>query len=255
MSVDVVVLAGGRNGADMKAATGVENRALTLLGGRTMLDYVTAALGGAMSVRDIHVVGEVPAGPGYQVVKGGATLLDNLMAGLRAAENGGGGDRVLISTSDIPFLTPEAVEDFLSRATQSGADLCCSYVPVEMCSARFPDMKRTAVKLREGRMTLGNLMLVNPQFLLANQVLISRAYDARKSPVQVARLLGAGLLARLLLAQLFAPSLLPISALESGVGRLLGGARAAGVRSEYPEIGTDVDKPADVAVARRLLGG
>ena len=67
-------------------------------------------------------------------------------------------------------------------------------------------------------------------------------------------MLGAGLLGRLLLAQLFAPSLLPISALESGVGRLLGGARAAGIRSEYPEIGTDVDRPEDVAVARRLLG-
>jgi len=255
MSVDVVVLAGGKNGADMVAATGVENRALTVLGDRTMLEYVTSALRRAASVGDIYVVGDAPVGPDRHTVKGGETLLDNLMAGLRAAESGAGGDRVLISTSDIPFLTPEAVEDFLARATQSGADLCCSYVPVELCYARFPDMKRTAVKLREGRMTLGNLMLVNPQFLLAHQAMISRAYAARKSPVQVARMLGAGLLTRVLLAQLFAPSLLTISALESGVGRLLGGARAAGIRSEYPEIGADVDKPEDVAIARRILAG
>ena len=53
MSVDVVVLAGGRNGADMRAATGVENRALMPLGDGTMLDYVTAALRRAASVRDI----------------------------------------------------------------------------------------------------------------------------------------------------------------------------------------------------------
>ena len=255
MSVDVVVLAGGRNGADMRAATGVENRALMPLGDGTMLDYVTAALRRAASVRDIYVVGEVPTGTGYHTVSGGATLLDNLMAGLREAGSGAGGEQVLISTSDIPFLTPEAVEDFLVSATQSGADICCSYVPVEMCYARFPDMKRTAVKMREGQMTLGNLMLINPQFLIANQVLIARAYDARKSPIQVARMLGAGLLIRLLLAQLLTPSLLTIGALENGVGRLLGGARAAGIRSEYPEIGTDVDKPADVAIARRLLAG
>lgn len=254
MSLDVVVLAGGKNSAEMTAATGVENRALTSLGTRTMLDYVTSALRAAPSVGAIYVVGEVPAGRDYQNVQGGETLLDNLMAGLRAAEAGGSRDRVLISTSDIPFLTSEAVEDFISRATQSGADLCCSYVPVDLCYARFPDMKRTAVKLREGPLTLGNLMLVKPQFLLANRETIARAYAARKSPIQIAQMLGLGLLVRLLLSQALAPSLLTIGALEQSVSRLLGSnARAVGIRSEYPEIGTDVDKPEDVAIARRLL--
>jgi len=255
MTVDVVVLAGGRNGADMAAATGMENRALTPLGARTMLDYVTSALRGAPSVGSIYVVGEVPAGESYHCVKGGETLLDNLMAGLRAAEAEGDRDWVLISTSDIPFLTPESVEDFVARATQSGADLCCSYVPVELCYARFPDMKRTAIKLHEGRLTLGNLMLVNPRFLRTHQDMISQAYAARKSPVQIARMLGLGLLARLLLAQFIAPSLLSVGGLEQAVGQLLGGARAAGIRSEYPEIGTDVDRAEDVAAARRMLSG
>ena len=254
MTVDVVVLAGGKNSAEMAAATGVENRALTPLGARTMLDYVTSALRGTASVGELYVVGPVPAGPDYHQVAGGETLLDNLMAGLRAAEAGRGGDRVLISTSDIPFLTPAAVEDFIGQAAQSGGDLCCSYVPVELCYARFPDMKRTAIKVREGALTLGNLMLVNPHFLRANQETVSRAYAARKSPLQVARLLGAGFLARLLLAQFVAPSLLTVGALEQSVSRLLGsGGRAVGIRSEYPEIGTDVDKPDDVAIARRML--
>jgi CTP:molybdopterin cytidylyltransferase MocA len=254
MRVDVVVLAGGKNSAEMAAATGVENRALTPLGARTMLDYVTSALHQAPSVGEIYVVGDVPAGPNCHSVRGGETLLDNLMAGVRAAEAGGGEDRVLISTSDIPFLTPEAVEDFIIRAVQSGADLCCSYVPVALCYARFPDMKRTAIKLREGSLTLGNLMLVNPHFLRTHQETIARAYAARKSPVQVARMLGLGLPMRLLLARFLAPSLLTVGALEQAVSRLLGsGARAAGIRSEYPEIGTDVDRPEDIAIARRIL--
>ena len=256
MTVNVVVLAGGRNSAEMAAATGVENRALTPLGDRTMLDHVTSALGRAASVGEITVVGDVPPSPNYHVVRGGETLLDNLMAGVKAAEASGGGDRVLVSTSDIPFLTPEAVEDFIDRASRSGADLCCSYVPVGLCYERFPDMKRTAVKVREGALTLGNLMLVNPRFLLANQETIACAYAARKSPVQIARMLGLGLLARLLLAQFLAPTLLTITMLEQGVSRLLGDdARAAGICSEYPEIGTDVDKPEDVAIARRMLAG
>jgi hypothetical protein len=45
-----------------------------------------------------------------------------------------------------------------------------------------------------------------------------------------------------------------VAALEGAVGRLLGsGVRARGIRSEHPEIGTDVDNPEDIALARRLL--
>lgn len=254
MTIPVVVLAGGKNSAEMQAATGVENRALTPLGSRTMLDYVTTALHQAHSVGPIYVVGDVPVSDGYYQVPGGETMLDNLMAGLRAAEATGEQERVLVSTSDIPFLSSESVEDFVRQALESRADLCCPFVSLALCKKRFPEMKRTAIKLREGQFTLGNIMLVNPHFLLNHQDTIRRAYEARKSPIQMARLLGFGLLGRLVLAQTVSPSLLSIQALENSVSRLIGnGCRAVGIETQYPEIGTDVDKPEDVAIARRLL--
>lgn len=254
MTVPVVVLAGGKNNAEMKAVSGVENRALTLIGDRTMLKYVTTALHDAPSAGNIYVVGDVPADDHYYTVPGGETLLENLMAGLQAAQGESLQDRVLVSTSDIPFLTPESVEDFIQSSAQSGGDLCCSYVPVSLCYRRFPEMKRTAVKLREGQFTLGNLMLVNPKFLLEHQEMISKAYAARKSPVQIAQMLGVGLLVRLILAQVISPSLLPRKTLENSVSRLIGhGGRAVGIESAFPEIGTDVDRPEDVEIARRIL--
>jgi len=213
-----------------------------------MLEYVVSALNRAPSVGEIVVVGAVPQSELYRTVTPNDTLLGNLLAGLDAA---GDGERVLISTSDIPFLTPDAVEDFLTRALATGADLCCSYVPLALCDAKYPEMKRTAVKLSEGKFTLGNLMLVSPKFLRASEGVITAAYAARKSPVAIARLLGGGLLLRLLGAQLL-PSLLPIKVLEATVSRVLGG-RAVGICSAYAEIGTDIDKPADVALARQLL--
>lgn len=249
MTANVVVLAGGKNSPEMATATGTENRALTPLGTRTMLDYVVSALDAAPSAGEIFVVGTVPPSSRYTRVDAQETLLENLLAGLDAA---GDGERVLVSTSDIPFLTPEAVEDFLMRAIATGAELCCSYVPLALCLRKYPEMKRTAIKLAEGRFTLGNMMLVSPHFLRAQEEVISAAYAARKSPAQIAHLLGGGLLARLLGAQLFAPSLLPTAALEAAVSRMLGG-RAVGICSAYAEIGTDVDKPNDVALARRLL--
>ncbi len=216
-----------------------------------MLDYVVSALSEAPSVGQILVVGTVPQSEHYTQIAAHDTLLANLLAGLDAA---GDGERVLVSTSDIPFLTPEAAEDFVVRASATGADLCCSYVPLAVCTRKYPEMKRTTIKLAEGQFTLGNVMLVNPRFLQTKQEAISAAYAARKSPLQVAKLLGPGLLARLLAAQLVAPGLLSVPGLEAAVSRALGG-RAAGLCSAYAEIGTDIDKPEDVAFARRLLAG
>lgn len=220
-----------------------------------MLGCVVAALAAAASLGRIFVVGPVPPSDDYVSVTGGETMLNNLMAGLAAAQADGGGDGpVLVSTSDIPFLTPAAVEDFVRQASASGADLCFSYVPVALCYAKYPQMKRTAIKLREGKVTLGNLFLVNPRFLIAHQETITQAYAARKSPFQVGRMLGWGLLARFLGAQALTPTLLPVSRLEAGVERLIGGGcRVSAIRSEFPEIGTDVDKPDDVALARQML--
>lgn len=249
-TVDVVVLAGGKNSPEMTAATGVENRALTPIGTRTMLDYVVAALAETPAIGRIFVVGDVPASDRYTAVAGQETLLDNLMAGLTAA---GDQERVLISTSDIPFVTPQALEDFIRRASATDADLCCSYVPLAACTQKYPQMKRTAITLAEGRFTLGNVMLARPRFLVDRQEAISQAYTARKSPAQMARLLGVGLLLRLLGSQLVSPRLLTTSALEAAVSRLLNGGQAIGICSAYPEIGTDIDKPEDVAIARRLL--
>ena len=250
MNKDVVVLAGGKNTPEMAAATGTENRALTPIGPRTMLDYVVSALDAAPSVGRIFVVGDVPESDLYTAVRGQNTLLENLLAGLAAA---GDQERVLVSTSDIPFLTPAALEDFISRAAATGADLCCSYVPLTACTQKYPEMKRTAIQLAEGRFTLGNVMLVNPRFLVQHQETIAEAYAARKSPSQMARLLGVGLLARLLGAQML-PPLLSVGTLEAAVSRILGGIRAVGICSAYAEIGTDVDKPEDIAAARRILG-
>ena len=250
MKISAVVLAGGKNSAEMAAATGVENRAMTPIGPRVMLDYVVSALEQTPSVGAIYIVGDVPVSERYTAVSGRETLLENLMAGLEAA---GDTEKVLVSTSDIPFLTAAAVEDFVVRAAASGADLCCSYVPLALCTKQYPDMKRTAIKTAEGRFTLGNIMLVNPRFLREHQTAIAEAYAARKSPAQIARLLGYGLLLRLLGAQTVAPRLLMTAGLEAAVSRVLSGGRVRGVCSAYPEIGTDIDKPEDISAARRLL--
>ncbi len=248
----VVVLAGGKTGSEMEAATGVSNRALVQLGPQTMLGHVVGALRGSESVGRVFVVGDVPPDALYEQVAPGESLIENLLAGLEAA--GKDADAVLVATSDIPFLTPAAVVDFVRRAQEADADICLPYVSLELCRERFPQMKRTALKLRDGTFTLGNMAFVRPATLLARREAIMAAYAARKSVWQLGRLLGPGLLLRVLLSQTLLPRALTVAALEASVTRLLG-CRARGVASPFPEVGADVDKPEDVQIAREMLGG
>ncbi len=249
MKSDAVVLAGGRNSEAMRAATGVDNRALARLGGRTMLAYVVEALQAARGIGRVFVVGEVPPGEGYQVLAPGETLLDNLLAGLSAA---GQERHFLAVTSDIPFLTPEAVDDFTARAAATGADFCYPIIPLAVCREQYPQMRRTSLKVREGVFTGGNLLLLDPGVVREHQGEILGAYAARKRPLRLARMLGLALTLRTLLGQTVSPRFVSIPDLEAGVSRLLG-CRAAAVVTQYAEIGTDVDSPEDVAAARALL--
>lgn len=258
--IDTLVLAGGKSTPELLAQTGATLRALSPLAGRPMFSYVTDALAQCDTVGRVFVVGSVPAGDGYTVVPPADSLLDNVMRGLNAVQPlsslppTGKVVPLLLATSDIPLLTPAAVSDFLTQAVPLGVDFAYAIVPLSVCAARFPTLKRTTLKLREGQFTGGNLMLVNPAFLREHQPSIAAAYAARKQPLRLARMLGAELLGRMLMSQLLSPRLLSVPQLEAGVERLLGGTARA-VVSHYAEVGTDCDSPADFAVAERELRG
>ena len=134
----------------------------------------------------------------------------------------------------------------------TGADFCYPIIPIAVCQAQFPQMQRTTLKVREGTFTGGNLMLLNrravadasgddPARLRGPQAAPAARRDAGLGAAGPDRA-GAGV----------SPGLLPVATLEAGVSRLLG-CRAAAVVTQFAEIGTDVDKPEDVAAARAML--
>lgn len=243
-----MVLAGGKAKPELAAATGQTKRALVVVNGMTLLRLVVEALRAADSVvGPITVVGDMPESTDYTRLPDGGDFVANVFAGLSA---NAGAPFVLISSCDLPFLTGEAVAAFtrgaVALAEETGAGLIYPVVPVAACLERFPGVKRTSLRLREGTLTGGNLMLVRPDFLLAQRQRIADAYAARKSPLKLARQLGVGTLGRLLVSQMVAPGLLTIPFLEARVSRLLGGPARALI-CPYPEIATDLDRPSDFA--------
>jgi GTP:adenosylcobinamide-phosphate guanylyltransferase len=252
----VLILAGGRITPEMAAvAPGTTNRALIRLNGHAMLDYVVAAIRGGVNLSDterlILAGDDLPAHYGGTRIPGGTSLVDTLLNAV--AELTPQETRLLVFTADIPFLTAEAVSDFVRRASAlGGAQFIYPIVDAAASRSMFPEMKRTTLRVAEGEFTGGNVVLLDPAFLRANEALLRHAYAQRKSVVGLARLLGPGTLVRLVASRAL-PKVLPIPYLEETVGRALGGATARAVVSPYPEIGADVDRPEDVAVAERIL--
>lgn len=250
MKVDVVILAGAPADPDMSPPGVAISRAMVEVGAKTMLQWILDALKSAETIGRIVAVGNVTADGIDQVVPPSDGFLDNLMLGLNAC---GECERVLVTTSDIPMITSESIDDFVRRAADSGGEMCYPIIPKADSIAKYPGMKRTYLKTREGTFTGGNMMLFSPEFLWRNEKRISDAYAARKKPLALASMIGFGVLMRAAAAQTLCQWLLPIPTLERSVSKVLGG-RVVAVRTHYPEIGADVDKASDLEAVRAILG-
>jgi hypothetical protein len=149
-------------------------------------------------------------------------------------------------TGDIPALTSEAVDDFLTRSLATGADFTYALIRKQDMLEQFPGSERTFVKIADGPVTGGNIMLVNPYLVEQNASLGQALFDTRKSAIRMARVIGFKFVAKLALGKL------QVHEVEEKLGEILGGTGAA-VYSPYASIGADVDKPVDVVVAERVL--
>lgn len=242
---DAVVLGGGT--VELGAQQFVKG--LLDINGRPMLEYAARALGNASLVGKIAVV--LPRGRAEgdwtrfvdEVAESSGGLPEGIRAGTEVLRT----DRMLLVVSaDIPLLTPDALDDFLERCFGQSARVYYPIIERESVRHRFPDVKRTYVRMREGSFTGGNLALVDPRVVKENMSLFETAYDLRKSPLGLARVLGFGFMLRFVLGRL------SIAQAERRVSAMLG-AECRAVITPYAEIGVDVDKGSDLELVRRVL--
>lgn len=225
-----MVLAGGRCSQELRDLTGCEYRADLLFQGIPMLQRVLDAL---PRDRPPIVVGGRP-GLSARQVEAGENFIDSLGRGVDAVET----EQFLLATADLPFLTKEAVDDFITRC-QPNALLNYPIVPESVVRSRFAGMARTTLKLREGRFTGGNVAVIRTDLMRKSLPILEKAYKLRKQPLRLAAMVGFTTLIRVVAGQAM-PHLLTISALERSVGKLMGGPVVA-IITPYAEIGADID--------------
>jgi len=254
MQYDAVIMAGGESSSELKKVAPYSNEALIIIGSYPMIYYVYSALRATPSINNIVVSGPVdslrtilPRDERLVFVEGGETAIETFSRGVDALR-GRITPKVLAVPTDIPFITPEAIMDFLTSCERTEADVYYPVTSKEVNDRKYPGVIRTYVHLKDGIFTGGNLFLLRTAALPTCMEFGLKVISRRKDPLAIARLFGFGLVVTYLLGQL---------SIKSAEKRLydLTGIRGKGIISPYAEVGVDVDKPDDLLLAERYLNG
>lgn len=241
--VKAIVLAGGELDECFREA-GIEtpNKAFIKINNRPMVEYVIKALEAAQLVESIIVTLPenltLEADKSITFIKSGDSIVGTVLNGLKfLPENTG---KVLLVMSDLPMLTPEAIDDFLLKCSKIDADYYYSILSKEVSEGEFPDFPHTYAKLKDGIFCGGGLTLLYPGLGTPCRIkIMEKLIQARKNPVEMVKILGLKILLKFITRQA------SIQELEKRVSEIFT-CKARAIITPYAEIGINVDKPKEL---------
>ena len=232
MPFRAVVTAGGRVDGAFARAIGTDVKALAPLGSGRLIDPVLGALRGC-GIDAIALVG----GPeiASHVRSANVTLIDAAPDGatnvLRALDAWDEGD-LLFATSDLPFVTADALAAFV--AASRAFALTMPLAAGDAYEAAYPGAAPHLTTLSGERVANGSVFFIAEHARAALRSVAGRFFDARKSAIGMARLLGPALLVRYLVRRL------RIADVEARARTTLG-IDASAIRDASPALCYDVD--------------
>lgn len=249
-----VLLAGRRPGEDAFALShGVAAKALIEVGGEPMLGRVVRTLLASPPVGRIVVLAQEPealaAGPlawlneeprlGFARSESGISTSILSIAGRAQAPW-----PLLVVTADHALLTPPMVAEFL--AGTGDADASVAVVERKVVEAAYPETRRTWLKFSDGHYTGANMFaLKRPAAQTALRIWAEVERD-RKKALKLLTRFGPWLALRALTRTI------SLSAALDAAGRRAGMTVSA-VRLSIAEAAIDVDKDADLELARAIV--
>lgn len=251
---DAMILAGATPGAldPLLEGTGVNKKALLPILGRPMVAYVEEALRASGRVNRILAIGldaedEVAfTGPVERIPSEG-DIIRNILAGMAyLRDTGNVTPYILEASSDIPLLTADVVCRFADACMEKGGDLIYSVVEKQDMERLFPGSGRSYAHLRDGYFAGGDMFMVRSDMPASKGKVFEELAAQRKNAVQMARVLGPGLLIAVAFRRL------TLAGVEKRVSKIL---RLEGrvVQSRDPEMAMDVDKPYQLELVTRYM--
>jgi molybdopterin-guanine dinucleotide biosynthesis protein A len=230
--VIAAITAGGWVEGAFAALIGSDVKALAPIGDRLLIDAAIESAKAAGAAR-IVVVGNatVRAHCGErvdEVVDAVADGRENLRRALFAAR----GEDLLLLTSDLPFITGDALDDFLSR--RGDADIAMPLAEASEYEARFPGAADHATAIGNARVVNASVFFFRGDVVERVEPVSQQFFEARKNLTRMAALTGPVLLMKYLTGSL---QIEDVERRAEGVF----GVKARAVRNASPLLCYDVD--------------
>ena len=245
--ISVLILAGQREGCEDPLCTlrNTERKALIPILGQPMIDYPLKALRASGFKEPYCISGlGVEHGEGLVHSASGSGPADSATVALESGVD----FPVLVTTADHALLTPEIIAEFLTRAQNTGADVCVGLAEEAVIQPAYPHVKRTYLRFKDTAVSGCNLFYVANEKGLEAFRYWRRAQDYRKRPLRLAASIG-----------LVAP-ILYLTGRLTAAGAFKYLSKRIGINAQYvlipiAEAAIDVDKPSDLELVETILLG
>jgi GTP:adenosylcobinamide-phosphate guanylyltransferase len=242
-----VILAGSRGPDDpMSKHFGVAHKCMINIAGKPMLEWVLQALRGTAIDKPFVIViddvNAVPAGRDTKTISAENSAPASAIAALSHLRS----YPVLITTGDHPLLSPAMIAHVVKQAESARADVLVGLATAETIQATYPETRRTYFNLGGTRVSGCNLFAITSVHGLKMLERWRELERDRKKPWKLVSAFGVTPVVQYALGLLT-----PERAFER-VSKSLG-ITVKPVFMPFAEAAIDVDKPADHALAERIL--
>jgi GTP:adenosylcobinamide-phosphate guanylyltransferase len=254
--MEAIITAGGKPTPKEKlyALTRGEYKCMLDVAGKPMIQWVLDAVNATQVVDRIIITGlpkEIPVKSRLPITflpdSGG--LMSNAYAGAQEImRTNPTCHHALYLCSDIPAVTAEMLTWMAEKIQETNDDLYYPAIEREVMEKRYPNSRRTYIKLKDVEVCGGDVFGIRPAAAQADNPLWSGIVESRKNPLKQASMVGFDTLLALLRRKYTLDE-----AVDKVCARL--GFRGRVLRSPYAEMGMDVDKPHQWYAVHLDLGG
>ncbi len=241
--MDAIVLAGGKSMEDPLAElTKGELKSMLPIAGKPMVQWVLDALSEAKTIATVVVMGIEDASM-LQCKKtmiclpDEGSLIGNIQAASRKLDEIHPEESHVVSLSaDIPAVTAQIIDHMVEIYQKAEVDIYYGVVEKSAMEQRYPNSKRTYIKIKNDQVCGGDLNAFSKRAVLKPDALWQDLIKARKNPLKQAAMIGFDSLILLILG------FLSLEQVAERVCRRMGITGKA-IKVPFAEVGMDVDKP------------
>jgi NDP-sugar pyrophosphorylase family protein len=242
--MDVILTAGGipSQSDPLYLYTQGKPKAMLPINGKPMIQWVLDSLASARGIDQVLLVGlDEEFAVSYprkltRLANQGDMVSNIISAAMHLLNDHSSAAQTIVMASDVPAIRPAMLEWMVDQIKDTDNDITYTVVTQSVMEERFPESKRTYVKLKDGAVCGGDVNAINIQTVNFNNPVWRGLVDNRKNVFKQAALIGFDTLL-LLLMRAFT--------LKKAEERVCQRLRIKGrlIVSPYAETAMDVDKP------------